>query len=212
MCGSLSVARRRASRAKRERRSGVRCEVRWQDLDSDVAPQLAVARAIHLAHATRAKRRHNRVGPELPPNHLRSIWRAHVRDRLQSRPPRVFPETAPRPTRSRAATRLPAAAPHPPRTPLSCIHSLPDRTRQRRVIELGDLIASINRHPSSGERHVRSHANTHGSRYGRAPGLLVRESSRINQFFSKLESLITVSGEIFQRFRRFLDAQSAEET
>ena len=59
------MASRRASRAKRARRSGSAREVRRQDLDGDVAPELAVARAIDLAHAAGAERRHDRVWAEL---------------------------------------------------------------------------------------------------------------------------------------------------
>ena len=46
-----------------------------QDLDRDVAPQLAVARAIDLAHAARAERRDDRVRAELTADHLDSVWR-----------------------------------------------------------------------------------------------------------------------------------------
>jgi hypothetical protein len=48
--------------------------VRRQDLDGDVATELAVARAIHLAHAAHAERRDDRVRPERVPDH----HRAHV--------------------------------------------------------------------------------------------------------------------------------------
>ena len=56
---------------------GIGGEVRRQDLDRDVAPELAVARAIDLAHAAGAERRDDRVGAELTADHLtrvRSPW------------------------------------------------------------------------------------------------------------------------------------------
>ena len=60
----------RASRAKRATLR-VGCEVRREDLDRDVAPQLAVARAIDLAHAAGAERREDRVWAELTAHHHR---------------------------------------------------------------------------------------------------------------------------------------------
>ena len=54
----------RASRSNRARRSGSVSEGSRQDLDRDVASQLRVARAIHLAHAACANlRRRSRYGP-----------------------------------------------------------------------------------------------------------------------------------------------------
>src|SRR6185295_17006518 len=85
-----------------------------------------------------------------------------------------FRGTARRRIRSRAATRFPAGAHHRPHTPPS---------RKRRV--------------------PRAHAPArHGEgwrsgRVGQAPSLLERDSSRINQCFANFQSLITVSGEIF---------------
>ena len=57
MCGM--VERGEQARFAREAGAalGVGCEVRRQDLDRDVAPELAVARAIDLAHAAGAERR-----------------------------------------------------------------------------------------------------------------------------------------------------------
>ena len=75
MWGWLSVASSRASRAKRDATLGVGREVRRQDFDRDVAPELAVARAIDLAHAAGAERRDDCVGPELTADHLASFWR-----------------------------------------------------------------------------------------------------------------------------------------
>ena len=68
------MASRRASRAKRERRSA--SAVKWdgQDLDRHVTPELAVAGAIHLAHPARAERGEDRVRSELTTNHLNVIW------------------------------------------------------------------------------------------------------------------------------------------
>ena len=48
---------------------GIRREVRRQDLDGDVPTELAVARAIDLAHAAGAERGHDRVGADLTIDH-----------------------------------------------------------------------------------------------------------------------------------------------
>jgi hypothetical protein len=50
------------------------CELRRQDLDRDVAPELGVARPIDLAHAARAKRGDKGVRAELAADHLTRIW------------------------------------------------------------------------------------------------------------------------------------------
>ena len=71
MCGWLSVASVRASRAKRDLRSGSAVKWAGKDLDRDVATELAVARAIHLAHAPGAERGHDRVGADLTIDHRR---------------------------------------------------------------------------------------------------------------------------------------------
>ena len=65
------VERRQQARLAREAGAalGVGREVRRQDLDRDVAPELAVAGAIHLAHAAGAERRDGCVGPELTADH-----------------------------------------------------------------------------------------------------------------------------------------------
>ena len=54
MLGWFSEASVRASRRKRARRSGSLANVGRQNLDRDVAAELAVVRAIHLAHAASA--------------------------------------------------------------------------------------------------------------------------------------------------------------
>ena len=56
MLGWFSEARTCASRWKRASRSAIAGEGFGQDLERDVAIQLRVARAIHLAHAARAER------------------------------------------------------------------------------------------------------------------------------------------------------------
>jgi len=54
---------------------GISREVRRQELDRDIAAKLAVARAIDLAHAARAERRHDSVGAELTVQHRGSTRR-----------------------------------------------------------------------------------------------------------------------------------------
>ena len=51
--------------------------MRRQDLDRDVAPELAVARAIDFAHAASSERRDDGVRAELTADHLTSAWRSH---------------------------------------------------------------------------------------------------------------------------------------
>ena len=70
------VERREQARFAREAGAalGIGREVRRQDLDRDVTTELAVARAIDLAHATGAERRHDRVRAEVPADHLASVW------------------------------------------------------------------------------------------------------------------------------------------
>jgi len=55
---------------------GVRRELRWKDLDRDLALELAVPRAIDLPHAPGAERREDRVRSELTPHHLHAAWPA----------------------------------------------------------------------------------------------------------------------------------------
>jgi hypothetical protein len=53
---------------------GVSGKVRWQNLNRDVTPELAVARAIHLSHAASPKRRDDLVRAELTADHLTVVW------------------------------------------------------------------------------------------------------------------------------------------
>ena len=68
------IERRERPRFAREAGAalGVGGEVGRQDLDGDVATELAVARAIDLAHAAGAERGDDRVGPELTIHHRES--------------------------------------------------------------------------------------------------------------------------------------------
>jgi hypothetical protein len=50
-------------------------EERREDLDRDVAIELAVARAVHLAHATAAKEIDDRIRAKLPPDEGRRLFR-----------------------------------------------------------------------------------------------------------------------------------------
>ena len=170
---------------------GVRCEVRRQDLDGDVAPQLAVARAIDLAHAARAERRHDRVRPELTAHH-RGLFGA-PRGRRNHDRRGCFEK--PRRRRLVAEQRLDFL---PQRLiPLARLFqeraALPGRTRQRRMVEVGDPVASIPWSSGDGTSQSRKHS---WSRLVGPQGCWA-ESSRINQFFANFQSLITVSGEIF---------------
>ena len=72
------IERRERPRFAREAGAalGIGGEVRGQDLDRDVATELAVARAIDLAHAAGAERRHDRVGPEPTIDHRRRAGRS----------------------------------------------------------------------------------------------------------------------------------------
>ena len=64
MFGWFSEARTSASRWNRASRSAIAGEGLGQDLDRDVAIQLRVARAIHLAHAAGPEGREDFVGAE----------------------------------------------------------------------------------------------------------------------------------------------------
>ena len=64
MFGWLSVASSCASRVNRARRSGSSAEELRQHLQGDVAIQLRVARAVHLAHGARSKRGDDFVGTD----------------------------------------------------------------------------------------------------------------------------------------------------
>jgi hypothetical protein len=66
------IERGQEARFAREARTTflVRCEMWRQDLDSDVAPQVAIVRAIDLAHAAGPERRDDRVRPESTADHL----------------------------------------------------------------------------------------------------------------------------------------------
>jgi hypothetical protein len=49
---------------------GIGREMRRQDLECDIAPQVAVVRAIDLTHAAGPERRDDRVWPESTADHL----------------------------------------------------------------------------------------------------------------------------------------------
>jgi hypothetical protein len=89
------VERGEHARLAREAGAALRVggQVQRQDLQRDVAPQLRIARAIHLAHATRAERCEDAVGPELAIDH-RDAGRRHAGRRVfQERcRPRLVPE------------------------------------------------------------------------------------------------------------------------
>jgi hypothetical protein len=55
--------------------------MRRQDLDRDLAPQLAVVRAVHFAHAANAKGRQDPVRPELTMHHRGAAGRRNFGDR-----------------------------------------------------------------------------------------------------------------------------------
>ena len=57
MWGWLREATARASRWKRSRAIALRRHLGGQHLQGDVAPELGIARAIHLPHPARAERR-----------------------------------------------------------------------------------------------------------------------------------------------------------
>ena len=69
------VERRQQARFAREARPalGIGGEVRRQDLDRDVTPELGVACAIDLAHAAGAERGDDRVRAELTADHLTRV-------------------------------------------------------------------------------------------------------------------------------------------
>ena len=69
----------RASRSKRATRSGSGSESGRQDLYRDIAPELRVARAVHLAHAAGAQQRHNLINADLFADQL---FRAHPKSRI----------------------------------------------------------------------------------------------------------------------------------
>ena len=67
MLGCDSAATARASRSKRARQSGSRGDGRRKHLDRHLAAQPRVARPVDLAHAARAERREDLVGPSVVP-------------------------------------------------------------------------------------------------------------------------------------------------
>ena len=62
----------RASRSKRAQPLGIEREGGRQDLDRHIAPQLRIARAIHLAHPARAEQRDDSIDADLLADQVQS--------------------------------------------------------------------------------------------------------------------------------------------
>ena len=157
-------------------------EVRRQDLDRHVATELAVARAIDLAHAASAERGDDPCTVRAPASIIVSaIAAAGVRGSGRCR------------TRTRAATPLPAAAPRPRCTlPIRNAARSSARAASARV-QVRDPVAL----PSSiGPDPVRFRADLATRVALSGAAVRLRANSRMNQFFAYFESR-SRSGRIF---------------
>ena len=184
------IERREHARFALEARQpiGVGDEGRRQDLDRDVAPQLRVARAIHLAHAARAEQRQISYDAE-PPADERSaaVASGHQRrDAANRRRREIRPPSgacASSASTSRVAARRRRRRP-PPRTPRA-------RAASR------SSAASTQRPRPAASASERS-----------SPRLAF--SSRSSQSFASRQSRLTCRSNV-QHLGGLLDAQAAEE-